>query len=87
MVALSKIPPILPAFVGGVPCQVRFEYDPGEDSWFNPFKGGGSPGYPPSAEIVSIAFGNDIELPAHVFSEETLNDVEEFLLEQIAELL
>lgn len=41
----------------GVEFKVYFDYDPGEDQWFDARAGVGSPGYPSSIEITGVDFG------------------------------
>ena len=41
----------------GVEFKVYFDYDPGEDQWFDARAGVGSPGYPATAEITGVDFG------------------------------
>jgi hypothetical protein len=41
----------------GVEFKVYFDYDPGEDQWFDARAGVGSPGYPASIEIMEVDFG------------------------------
>lgn len=45
----------------GTEIKVYFEYDPGEDQWFDARAGVGSPGYPPSVEITEVDFGKGRE--------------------------
>ena len=37
---------------------VRYDYEPGEDQWFDARQGVGSPGYPPSVEITEVKAGD-----------------------------
>lgn len=45
----------------GVEFKVYFDYDKGEEQWFDARAGVGSPGYPPSIEILATATEVDFE--------------------------
>ena len=45
----------------GVEFKVYFDYDKGEEQWFDARAGVGSPGYPPSIEILEVDFGRGRE--------------------------
>ncbi len=42
---------------------VRYDYDPGEDQWFDARQGVGSPGHPPSLEITEVKWRGDWVAP------------------------
>ena len=48
-----------------LPCGtvVRYEYDPGEEQWFDARQGVGSPGYPPEFSVTEIRAGSEWKSP------------------------
>ena len=43
----------------GVKFAVRYDYDPGEEQWFDARAGVGSPGHPASVEVTEVSFGEN----------------------------
>lgn len=48
------------------PYRVRFDYDRGEQQWFDARAGVGSPGYDPSVDVTEINFGDGWKTPDEV---------------------
>ena len=63
----------------------KFDYDRGEPQWFDARVGYGSPGYPASVEVTSIFIGG-VEIDPAILSSETLERIEEQLIEKITEI-
>jgi len=72
------------------PFRVRFDYDKGEQQWFDARAGVGSPGYDPSVCITEVNFGGKWELP-EVYPQLNIEDCEQevmdclYVLEQDAQ--
>jgi hypothetical protein len=58
-----KLPTEIEMFDGDTAFRVRFDYDRGEDQWFDARAGVGSPGYDPSVFIIEVNFGAGWESP------------------------
>ena len=43
--------------------RVRYEFDPGEEQWFDARAGVGSPGYPAEVSVIEVDFGAGWESP------------------------
>lgn len=65
--------------------KVRFDYDPGEEQWFDARIGCGSPGYPACIEIYEVDFGNGWE-PLEKYPELNVAQMEEEVLKAINDL-
>ena len=63
----AALPEEFELYEGDRPVMVRFDYDLGEEQWFDARAGVGSPGYPPSLEITEINAGDGWELPSDKF--------------------
>jgi hypothetical protein len=48
---------------GDTTFKVRYDYDRGEEQWFDARAGVGSPGYDPFVEITEVNFGNGWQAP------------------------
>ena len=72
------------------PFRVRFDYDRGEQQWFDARAGVGSPGYDPSVCITEVNFGGKWESP-EVYPQLNIEDCEQevmdclYVLEQDAQ--
>lgn len=59
-----KLPTEIELFLDDdTPFRARFDYDRGEEQWFDARAGVGSPGYDPSASITEVDFGRGWETP------------------------
>lgn len=58
-----KIPEFVELEDSYVKLRVRFDYDAGEDQWFDAKAGVGSPGHPASIEVTAVDFGRGWESP------------------------
>lgn len=67
------------------PFRVRFEYDPGEDQWFDAQAGVGSPGYPASVDLYEIDFGKGWE-PIETYPQLNTDQIEQKVWEEIGSL-
>ena len=67
------------------PFRVRFDYDRGEEQWFDARAGVGSPGYDPSVSVTEVNFGAGWELP-DVYPQLNLEQIEAEIMEKLAEL-
>ena len=80
-----KLPDSFTITSGDTTKSVRFEYDPGEDQWFDARAGVGSPGYPAEAYITAIDRGNGWE-DVESITDLDLNDIEQQVLDKILEI-
>ena len=64
---------------------VRFDYDRGEDQWFDARAGVGSPGYDPFVEITEVNFGQGWESPDK-FPIEDVKRWEDIILDKLADI-
>jgi len=62
---------------------VRFDYDRGEQQWFDARAGVGSPGYDPSVSITEVNYGAGWE---EITDHEDVEVWEDIVLEKLAEL-
>ncbi len=67
------------------PFRVRFDYDRGEEQWFDARAGVGSPGYDPSVEVTEVNFGSGWELP-DVYPQLNLPAIEAEIMERLADI-
>ena len=67
------------------PFRVRFDYDRGEDQWFDARAGVGSPGHDPSVCINEVNFGAGWESP-DVYPQLNLEQCEAEVMEKLADL-
>ena len=67
------------------PFVVRFDYDKGEDQWFDAKAGVGSPGYDPSVSITEVRFADKWESP-EVYPQMDWERMEQEVLEKLIEL-
>ena len=65
--------------------RVRYDYDRGEQQWFDARAGVGSPGYDPSVSINEVNFGNGWESP-DVYPQLDLDACEAEVMEKLAAL-
>lgn len=81
----NRLPPEMILFIGDDEVTVRYDYDPGENQWFDARAGVGSPGYPAEAWITEINLGNGFVDPDECkgIDLDALNDQ---LLERICDL-
>lgn len=63
MKARITVPEFFVLFHEDTEFKARFDYDKGEDQWFDARAGVGSPGYPPSVCLNEVDFGNGWESP------------------------
>ena len=65
--------------------RVRYDYDKGEEQWFDARAGVGSPGYPASVEITEVCIGGAWGTPDQ-FPQLDIDACEQELMEKLAEL-
>ena len=65
--------------------RVRFDYDRGEQQWFDARAGVGSPGYGPSVCITEVNLGSGWEAP-DMYPQLNLDACEQEVLERLADL-
>lgn len=53
-----NVPSEIELVIDDQPARVRFDYYRGERQWFNPLKGVGHPGCPPTVYIHDVDFGH-----------------------------
>lgn len=80
-----KLPTEMQLFVGDVPVLVRFDFQPGEQQWFDPRKGVGSPGYEVEVDITGINFGGTGWMDADALADAIIEKFEAQVLEGLAE--
>lgn len=64
------------------PFRVRFDFDEGEEQWFDARAGVGSPGYPPSVEITAIDRGMGWA-PVEAYPLLNLDSIEQQVMDRI----
>ena len=67
------------------PFRVRFDYDKGEQQWFDARAGVGSPGYDPSVCITEVNWGSKWELP-EVYPQLDIEACEQEVMDKLIEL-
>jgi hypothetical protein len=82
---MSKLPTEMLLWSDETPFCVRFDYDRGEQQWFDAGAGVGSPGYDPSVSITEINFGAGWESP-ETYPQLHVDTCEQEVLEKLAEL-
>ena len=60
---MSKLPTEMTLFWDDTEFRARFDFDRGEQQWFDARAGVGSPGYDPSVSITEVNFGGGWEIP------------------------
>ena len=80
-----SLPTEMQLFDGDTEFRVRFDYDRGEDQWFDARAGVGSPGYPPSVEITEVNFGSGWQDP-NLYPQLDLDACANDVMERLAEL-
>ena len=80
-----KFPDELTMIIGEMECRVRYEYDRGEDQWFDARAGVGSPGYPAAAWMTEINFGKGWEDP-DVYPQLNRNEIDAEIMDRLADL-
>lgn len=50
-------------FADDIEFQARYDFEAGEDQWFDAMKGVGSPGYGPCVALIEVNFGSGWEPP------------------------
>ena len=80
-----KLPTELELWHEDTPFRVRFDYDRGEQQWFDARAGVGSPGYDPFVEITEVNFGAGWESP-DAYPQINLDACEDEVLEKLAAL-
>lgn len=66
------------------PFLVRFDYDEGEEQWFDARAGVGSPGYPASVAVTEVNFGGKWET-VETYPQLNIEALEEKVMERITE--
>ena len=79
-----KLPTELSLWHEDTEFRVRFDYDRGEQQWFDARAGVGSPGYDPSVSITEVNFGNGWELP-DAYPQLDLDACEQEVMEKLAD--
>lgn len=67
------------------PFKVRFDYDPGEEQWFDARAGVGSPGYPAGVEVYEVDFGKGWE-PIENYPQLNVQACEQAVMDHIDKL-
>jgi hypothetical protein len=67
------------------PFKVRFDYDAGEEQWFDARAGVGSPGYPPGVEVYEVDFGHGWE-PLETYPQLNIGALEQAVTDHIIEI-
>ena len=80
-----KLPTEMELWHEDTPFRVRFDYDRGEQEWFDARAGVGSPGYDPFVEITEVNFGAGWESPDN-YPQLNLSRCEQEVMERLAEL-
>lgn len=80
-----KLPTELELWHEDAPFRVRFDYDRGEQQWFDARAGVGSPGYDPSVTINEVNFGAGWESP-EAYPQLDIAACEQAIMEKLAEL-
>lgn len=62
--------------------KAAFDYDEGEEQWFDARAGVGSPGYPAMVELTAVDFGKGWEDP-NLYPQLNIERVEEEIMEKI----
>jgi hypothetical protein len=81
-----KLPTEMELWHEDTPFRVRFDYDRGEEQWFDARAGVGSPGHDPSASINEVNFGAGWESP-DAYPQLDLAACEVEVMERLAELV
>jgi hypothetical protein len=77
-----KPPEFYELFHEDVEFKARFDYDEGEEQWFDARAGVGSPGYPASVCITEVDFGNGWESPEN-YPQLNLEQCEQEIMDKI----
>lgn len=80
-----KLPTEMELFEGDTQFRVRYDYDRGEQQWFDARAGVGSPGYDPSVCITEVNFGAGWESP-DAYPQLDFAACEAEVMERLAEL-
>ena len=78
-------PPEHETTIDDAPAIVRYDYDPGEEQWFDARAGVGSPGYGPSLEITEVCESDGMWLPV-TGEEPWYSRVEQEITDKIIEI-
>lgn len=84
---MSKInpPAYFELFHNDQPFKAAFDYDEGEEQWFDAKAGVGSPGFPPSVCLNEVDFGKGWESPNN-YPDLNVEAVEQQIIGKIADL-
>lgn len=85
MTRLVKLPDFFTLFHEDTEFKARFDYDPGEDQWFDARAGVGSPGCPASVCVTEVDFGKGWELP-DAYPQLNLDACEQSIMDEIDKL-
>ena len=80
-----KLPDELTLTINEMEVRVRYEYDRGEDQWFDARAGVGSPGYPAAAWMTEINFGKGWEDP-DIYPQLNRDAIDEEIMDRLADL-
>jgi hypothetical protein len=80
----TKTQPEIELLDGETSFRARYDYDRGEDQWFDARAGVGSPGYPPSVCITEVNFGAGWEDP-EAYPQLDLEACEVEIMDKLAE--
>lgn len=83
---MPRIPESLKILLRGHEVEAFFDYDRGEDQWFDALKGVGSPGYPASVEVTKLINAFGVEIPLDTVHEVELESMEQQLIDRIVEI-
>ena len=82
---MARLPTELELWHDDTPFRVRFDYDRGEEQWFDARAGVGSPGYDPSVSINEVNFGAGWQSPDD-YPQLNISACEDEVLQKLADL-
>jgi len=82
MTARIKVPEFFALFHEETEFKAYFDYDEGEEQWFDARAGVGSPGYPPSVCLNEVDFGKGLE-PVENYPQLNVEAVKQEIMDKI----
>ena len=76
---------VVEVFIDDKPVLARYDYDPGEDQWFDARAGVGSPGYPPELQVTEVNFGTGWE-PVENYPQLNIEAIEQAAMDKEDEI-
>lgn len=80
-----KLPTEIELWHEDIAFRVRFDYDRGEEQWFDARAGVGSPGHDPCVEITEVNFGAGWEDPGN-YPQLDIEQAEDELLQRLCDI-